>query len=180
MLPTGVTRGKANPLHKKFPERLRKARKAAGLSAAALCQAAEMSRSSVSQLEARQGVPRLRTVERLARALKVSVAWLAFGLGEAALPAEGEGLRCEGLAQRAKSSRINRGLSVREADRRAETSPGAVRAIEAGGQPSLDTLEALAKALEVSPAWLAFGMGPMDVPKRRRVGQQEQSTPAAG
>ncbi|MFO0656147.1 MAG: hypothetical protein U0787_13840 [Polyangia bacterium] len=34
--------------------------------------------------------------------------------------------------------------------------------------PSIATVEALAVALGVSPAWLAYGLGPMELPSRRR------------
>ncbi len=41
--------------------------------------------------------------------------------------------------------------------------------IEKGAQTGVDVLESLAKALGVSPAWLAFGEGPREIPKKRRV-----------
>jgi hypothetical protein len=53
-------------------------------------------------------------------------------------------------------------------------------AVERGTLCTLDTLEALAKALGVSPAWLAFGLGPMEAPTRRRLGLQHQSATVAG
>ena len=55
---------------------------------------------------------------------------------------------------------------MREVDRRAGNAEGVVRGIEAGGQPAIGTLEDLARALAVSPAWLAFGEGPRELPRR--------------
>ena len=40
--------------------------------------------------------------------------------------------------------------------------------IENGGQSGVDTIERIAKALGVSPGWLAYGVGPMVLPPRRR------------
>jgi transcriptional regulator with XRE-family HTH domain len=46
--------------------------------------------------------------------------------------------------------------------------PGTIGGIERGGQAGVATVETLAKALNVSPAWLAFAEGPRELPKRRR------------
>ena len=167
MLPGRVVRGRQNPLHWKQPARLRKARKASKLSASALALAAGVNNSSVAHLEAGVGVPRLSTVERIANALKLSPAYLAFGTEGPWEPMEGVALRCNGLAARAREARTARGLSLREADRRAGRADGTLREFEAGTMPGLDTLEAVAKALSVTPAWLAFGIGPMEAPARR-------------
>lgn len=105
-------------------------------------------------------------LERIADVLELSAGYLAFGQREVWVPAEE--LRCKGLSARLSAARAARGLSLREVDRRAGTTAGTIRAIEAGGQPTLDTLESLAGALVVSPAWLAFGLGPRDLPRRRR------------
>jgi transcriptional regulator with XRE-family HTH domain len=120
----------------------------------------------VALWEAGQGLPRLPSVEKLARALGVSPGWLAYGLGEAAEPVE-LGVRCEGLAERAKTTRTQAALSMREVARRAGITEGAVRSTEKGRQPGIDTMEKLAGALGVSPAWLAFGIGPRELPRRR-------------
>jgi hypothetical protein len=41
--------------------------------------------------------------------------------------------------------------------------------------PSIATVESLAKALGLSPGWLAYGLGPMDAPlKRHRQRLQRQ------
>lgn len=172
MLPTTVlTRGRANPRHWKFPERLRRSRLAVGLHADALSLAANMAKNVVGRLEAGdptagRGLPKLPTAERLARALGRSPAWLAYGLGDATAPADSGLLRCQGLAERARAAREALGLSMREVSRRAELSEGVVRAVERQAQPGIDTLERLATVLKVSPAWLAYGLGDRELPKR--------------
>lgn len=163
MLPGHVVRGRANPLHWKFAERLRRVRKAAGLNPSALSVAAGLSKNSVSVLEEGEVCPRLPTVEQLARALGVGAGWLAYGLDEQAATEQGP-LRCAGLAARARAARGL--LAIKELARRASTSPVQVRSIEDNSMPSLDTLEDLARALGVSPAWLAFGTGSRELPRR--------------
>lgn len=77
------------------------------------------------------------------------------------------------LAARSRDVRTRLSLSIREAARRAELGESVVRSIESGRHPALDTVEAIAKALSVSPAWLAFGLGPQELPRRglAKVGQ---------
>jgi hypothetical protein len=41
--------------------------------------------------------------------------------------------------------------------------------------PGIDTVEALAKALLVNPAWLAFGVGDMKLPTKLRKTEAAQS-----
>jgi ribosome-binding protein aMBF1 (putative translation factor) len=94
----------------------------------------------------------------------VSAGWLAFGIEEAGETADG--LQCEGLAARAQEARTALGLAVKELARQSMTSPAEIRAVESGTMPLLDTLEKIAVGLGVSPAWLAFGIGPMHLPKR--------------
>lgn len=168
VIPTPVVRGRKNPTHWKFPQRLRKARKAAGLSGSALSLAAGVGRNSVNTMENGARLPRLPMLERLADALKLSPAFLAFGQVAAWEPVADE-LRCAGLAARAKQARSALGLTVRDVDRRAGDADGTLRAVEAGTMPTLDTLEKLATALGVSPSWLAFGVGPMEPKKRGSV-----------
>ena len=145
--------------------RLKRARRAAGLTALVLSQAAGVGKSLVSILEGGGGrVPRLDTVELLAVALSLSPSFLAFGLDGQFGPATE--LRSKGFAARLSEARRERGLSMRAVDSLADISPGSTRSLEAGTMPSLDTLELIAKALGVSPAWLAFGEGPMELPRR--------------
>ena len=157
----------------KFPERLRRARKKSGLSASSLSIESGISKGGVAKLEAGTWVPRLPTVECLAIALRISPSCLAFGLELDWRPGKDFGHR--GLAQRAREARALRGFSIREVERRAGTAEGSIRAIEGKTMPSLDTLEQVAKALGVSPAWLAYGEGPMEAPTRRRATQVEQA-----
>lgn len=167
MLPTGlVTRGRANPLHQKFPERLRRARKAAGFTASGLSLAAGINKNAVAGLEEGLSSPRLPTVEQLARVLRVSPGWLAYGLSEQEVPAEPDTPRCAGLRDRLRDAAEQRGLSLREVARRADAGEGVAVAVARGTMPSLSTLEDLARALGVSPAWLAFGEGPRELPRR--------------
>lgn len=171
MLPGHVTRGRPNPLHYRFAERLRRARKKASKSASGLALAAGLDKNAVSRLEA-GGLPRLPTVEQLARALGVSPGWLGYGVGEEAAAAERGALRCADLAARVRETRGD--VAVRELARRAVSSPAQVRAVESGNLPTIANLEDLARALGVSPAWLAFGEGPRELPRRRA-----KSAPAA-
>lgn len=164
MLPTTVVRGKANPRHWKCPDRLRRARQAAGLTADALSKAAGVGEASVSMIEAGKRTPRLPMLERIANALRLAPSFIAYGIEAPWEPAEG--LRCDGLAARAHEVRTESGLSQREVDRRAGSAEGTIRIIEADTMPTIATLEALAKGLGVSPAWLAFGAGPRELPKR--------------
>lgn len=162
-----MTRGRPNPRHWTLPQRLRRERVARGLGCTGLSVAAGVGHASVSLIERGDRLPRLDTLERIANALCVSPAWLAFGLGEQVWSPGGAGLRCEGLAERARVARLALGLSVRATDRRAGSGEGVLKRIEQGGMPTPDTVEALAKALGVSPAWLAFGEGPRELVRRR-------------
>lgn len=178
MLPGRVVRGKKNPLHFKLPVRLRRARKQSQLSCSALALQSGVAKSGISQLESNRWFPRINTVERLAKALNVSPAWLAFGLEHPANGSQDGGLRCEQLGQRVKEQRTARALSPQELGRRSETSGNEVRAVESGTMPSLATIEKLAKALGVGPGWLAFGIGSAEPPMHRRGLKQAQPDPA--
>lgn len=173
MLTGHVVRGRKNPLHWKFPERLRKARKSRDLTAATLSLAAGIGRGSVALMESGERLPRTSTIERLAAVLGVSPGWLAFGLDDGDVPGPGIGQRWKAIAARTKDTRDTRGLSLSEVGRRADSSAAAVRALEAGSDPTLDTVEALAKALGVSPSWLAFGMG-LKEPQQRKTRHPQQ------
>jgi len=121
----------------------------------------------VFRLERKPGhVPRCDTVELIAYALGLSPTFLAYGI-EADGPRLADGLRCEGVAVRLQETRAARGLSVLALAKQAGLSHTAVGNIERGTMPGLDTAEALANALGVSPGWLAYGLGPVELPKRR-------------
>lgn len=168
-----MTRGRANPTCWRFFDRLRAARLKAGLTREALSKAAGVSLGLAARFELRKGFPRLPTLEALAKALGISPGWLAFGDEAPCEPLVG--LRCVGLAQRFRETRAALGISLREVERRTKVlehegraglSEGTVRGVERGRTPPLDTLEALAVALGISPAWLAFGTGPRELPRR--------------
>jgi transcriptional regulator with XRE-family HTH domain len=55
-------------------------------------------------------------------------------------------------------------MTRRELERISGVSSTAISHVEEGkGQPRTDTIEKLAIALKVSPAWLAFGQGERDL-----------------
>ena len=163
-----MVRGRKNPLYFGFSTRLKMARKTAGHSRFGLTsKTSSLDRDLVSSLEQGHRVPRLDTVEKIARALGLSPAFLAYGLsGECQ---RGEALQADEVGVRLRTVRLSQGLSVLAVAEAAGTSHTAVGKIERGGtMPTIATVEALAKALDVSPAWLAYGIGPQEPPSRRR------------
>lgn len=68
-----------------FPDRLRKARADSHLSIRQLAAAAELSPSVISSYETGRTDPARGIVERLAKAIGVDVAWLAFGVSPSAM-----------------------------------------------------------------------------------------------
>jgi transcriptional regulator with XRE-family HTH domain len=131
----------------------------------ALAQKASASDATVGYLETSQRLPSIGTVARLASALGVSAAWLAYGLEEQhsqGQPAEGAD-----MGARLQSVRAAQGHTKASLARLAELNPGSIAGIENGGQAGVDTIERLAKELRISPAWLAFGVGPQILISRR-------------
>lgn len=178
VIPSGVVRGRKNPLHKAFSQRLRQRRKATGQTLAEVAASAGLSGNSVVlYLESGERAPRLDTVERIAFALSLSPAFLAFGIQAEAAPMA-KGLRSDGVGQRLADARTARGLSVLAVAKLAGLSHTAVGNVERGTMPTLATAEALAKALDLSPAWLAFGVGSRELPPRRRAAQEPAQSPA--
>ena len=162
MLPTIVAQGIKRPLREVFPGRLRKARRALGISASALSDAACLGRGSVFLMEGGKRLPRISTVVRLAAVLQVPPALLAFGDRRALAGTPDAG----GLPARLVEARAALGMPQRDIERRTGIATSTVRALEEGGEPTLDTVEALAEVLAVSPAWLAFGMGDRELLRR--------------
>ncbi len=113
-----------------------------------------------------QRIPTIGTIARLAVALKVSPAWLAYGMGEPA--AESAERTCETLGVRLQASREEKGMTKAALARLGGLSPCAFAKIENGGQSGIDVIGSLAKALVVSAGWLAFGTGPQVVASPRR------------
>lgn len=177
MLPTPVVRGRQNPLHVGFAHRLTRFRKAAELSRSALSDAVGMARNTASQLERKERTPRLETVEKLARALGVSPCLLAYGVE---IPCEQSAAECwTGLPQRLLVLRQERGLSRRQLGRRSGTSDNFVQMTESGAtEPNIAKVEQLAKALQVSVCWLAFGLGRRELPVRSRPRSDTPPAPA--
>ncbi len=161
-----VVRGSPNPKHSRLAFRLRKARKHSGLTHLALARRAGVSEATALYVEKGQQLPTVGTVARLATALAVSAAWLAYGFGEPS--SESAAPSCEGMAERLRAARTERGYTRTELARSAERTPGTISGIENGGQAGVDTIERLAKELRISPAWLAYGVGNRELASRRR------------
>ena len=156
MLLGGVVRGRRNPRHFLLPTRLQKARLANGLTRTKLSQLAGLTNKAVSDIEDKRILPRITTIARLAQVLGVSPGWLTFGIGDLP-PSE---VCAETLGQRLRESRSARGLSRATLGRSAQVSVGAIQHLEdERGVANAETIERLAVALDVSPAWLAFGEG---------------------
>jgi transcriptional regulator with XRE-family HTH domain len=135
--------------------------------------------ATVRDIEQGTRIPTVRTIARLALALKVSPAWLAYGIGEPA--AESASAICEEMGARLQASREAKCLTKAALARLGGLSPSAFAKIENGGQSGIDVIESLAKALGVSAGWLAFGIEPRVVasPRRGRPPAQPASVTAA-
>ncbi len=179
VLPGCVVRGRKNPDYLGFPARLKRARKSQGVSLDVT--AAHLSDGkTVFLLEEGRHVPRLDTVEKIASALGLSPAFLAYGI-EADASQPTDSLRCEGVTSRLREARTARGLTMRALARAAGLTDTAVRSTETGASmPSIATVEAFGIALGASPGWLAYGLGPMELPGRRRVAAVPAPTPTSG
>lgn len=168
VLPSAVVQGRQNPLHFGLAVRLRKARKAACLSFDSIADAAGLTNgSTVFELESKAvHHPRLDTLEKIAYALRLSPAFLAYGIGGTCSPRKS--LRAHGVGARLQETRLARGLSALALAQVAGASHTSVGNIERGRtMPTIATVEALAKALSVSPGWLGYGLEPQTLPSRR-------------
>lgn len=174
-MPAGVK----NPLWFGFPSRLLMLRMAADMSVVHLGKLCGLSHPSICNAENRINIPRVSAVEKMASALGISPTWLAFGhdgdepfserIRRSLLripkdPRPGQPLPCPDahkmLPQRLRETRERAGLSLRALALAAGLSGPGVAKIENGESvPTLDNVEALARALGVSPGWLAFGVG---------------------
>ena len=167
MLPGSVVRGRQNFAYVKLPDRLRRARREAGVSRAGLSVDAGLSQNALYGIESGERIPRVDTIEKLAKALRLSPCMLAFAVEQPCEPFEG--LYCAGLPERLSEIRQARGLSRLQLGQRSKTSDTLVRTTETGAtMPNLAKLEALAKALDVSACWLAYGVGDRELPPLRR------------
>lgn len=161
-----VVRGSPNPRHSRLAFRLKKARKQRGLTHLELARGAGVSEATALYVEKGQQLPNVGTVARLALALSVSAAWLAYGLGEQSHG--GTVATCDGMAERLRSARTGCGQTRTDLARLLERTPGTISGIENGGQAGVDTIDQLAKALHVSPAWLAYGIGNRELALHRQ------------
>lgn len=125
-----------------------------GMSAAS--SAIGMSTATAFLIERRQNLPRINTIERFAAALGVSPSWLAYGEGpENAVPAEPT---ATAIGQRLEAARKARGMTRQALGFAAGLTGQTVANIEVKGMsPRVDTVEMLAKSLQVEASWLAFG-----------------------
>ncbi len=158
MLRGAVVRGRRNPRYLKLAQRLKKARKARGISRCALGETTGVSDTIVAYLEEGSRIPRISTVALLANGLGVSPGWLAYGLTSPT----GQAIHDtgHGLPVRVNQLRTRLSLSRSALGEAAGITTTAIQHIEQGRRvPNLETIERLATALDVSPAWLAFGEG---------------------
>lgn len=138
------------------------------MTGASLSIAVDMHRAAASGLEGGGRIPRVDTVEKLAKVLGVSPCYLAYGVKVPCPPQAGP--RFSEIPQRLSAIRQERGLSRLELGRLAGTSHTFVRMTETGTTvPNIAKVEQLAKALNVSVCWLAFGIGHSELPAGRRV-----------
>lgn len=173
-----MVRGSPNPRYFGLPARLKKARKHAGLTRTALAYRVGGDQTTALDIETGRRLPTVGTIARLAAGLGVSAGWLGFGLGE--MVAEEAPATCEGMGARLQAVRIERGLSKAALARLVKLSPPALANIENGAQSGVEVIAALAKALGISPAWLAFDQGPQILPSRRRGPPPAQSSAPVG
>lgn len=173
-----MVRGSPNPQYFGLPARLKRARKFACLTRTALAARVGGDQTTALDIETGRRLPTVGTVARLAIGLGVSAGWLGFGLGEmesAKLQAS-----CDGMATRLQSVRLANGFSKAALARMVNLSPTALANIERGSQSGIEVIAALAKALGISPAWLAFDEGPQVLPSRRRGRPPAQSAAPVG
>jgi transcriptional regulator with XRE-family HTH domain len=153
-----VVRGQKNPLYYGLAERLRRTRRERQLGLLPLSRLAGVSHDTAHCIERNLRIPRIDLIEKLAQALSVSPAWLAFG--EAPQTLEASHGRHVGVGKRLHLLRTHRGLSRLALAEAAALTGTSVLNIESGrAVPKLDSVERLAKTLGVSPSWLAFGVG---------------------
>lgn len=173
-----MVRGSPNPRHLGLPARLKKARKQAGMTRMAVALQAGGGKATAHDIELGQRLPTVGTIARLAAGMGVRAGWLAYGLGD--LVSEAPPATCVGMGARLEAVRVARGLTKAELGRRAGVTAPSISQIEAGGQSGVHVVEALAQALGISPAWLAFSEGPQVLPARRRGRAAAQSSAPVG
>ena len=160
-----MVRGSPNPLFFGLPLRLHRTRKQCQITPSALGPKVGLHRGIAAYIETGERIPSVGTIAKLAAALGVSAPWLAYGIGNSTPDTSAS---CDAMGQRLQAVRTDRGLTKAALARMVELKAPSLSQIENGGQAGVDTIETLAKALGVSPGWLAYGVGPMEPPARRR------------
>lgn len=173
-----MVRGSPNPRYFGLPTRLKRARKHAGLTRTALALKVGGDQTTALDIETKRRLPTVGTIARLANGLGVSAGWLGFGIGE--MVSESQSATCRDMGVRLQVVRVERGYTKAALARMVNLSPTAVANIENGAQSGVEVVAALAKALRISPAWLAFKEGPQVLPSRRRGHIPAQSAAQAG
>lgn len=161
-----MVRGSPNPRHLGLPARLRKARKESGMARKALADKAGRDSKVAALIEDGQRLPTVGTIARLASVMGVSAGWLGYGLGDSRI--DGPAATTDGMGARLAALRGEQEHTKASLGKATGLNPGTIGGIERGGQAGIATVEALAQALNVSPAWLAFNQGPRELPKKRR------------
>lgn len=103
---------------------------------------------------------RLDQVEVMARVVRVSPGWLAFGapsIGDAPAESPDEPLLVLSLQTRLRAARKQRHLSRAALAERSEAKIDDIGKMEVGRIPGSWLLTRIAKVLQVPPEWLAFG-----------------------
>lgn len=176
-LESEVTQGRKNPLWMGLAARLSELRRTAGITQLALAKYSGCGGPLISAIESQTQRPKLDTIERLSAGLGVSPTYLAFGpegyapfkpklpsylrsdyqpVAELSLGRSVE--RHQDCGERLRSKREALGLSLRALAKAADVSYQAVLYTESGQTvPRVDTIEAIAVALDVAPGWLAYG-----------------------
>lgn len=169
-----MVRGSPNPKHVGIAARLRKARRAAEFTRTGLDQKVGGTKGAILYIESGKRLPTVATVVRIADALAVSAAWLAFGLGDIAT--DGPIATTDGLGKRLREVREERALTKAALARLVGLSPSTVADIENGAQTGVEVIAILALVLRINPAWLAFNEGPQVLPARPRGRPPAQSS----
>lgn len=175
-----MPRGHKDPLWAGISIRLVNLRLKGRISSTDLAQLAGVAHSTVLEIENTARVPRVESAERIACALGVSPSWLCFGcegdepfrerirrtIGhvEKEPKAKLSTTLCpeafRGIPGRLKLARELLGMSLRAVARESGLSAQSLSTTELGTTvPTVENVEAIAKALGVSPGWLAFGIG---------------------
>jgi len=172
-----MVRGRKNPLYFGLALRLKKARRESGLKRLHLAARAGLARATGRTIETGNRLPTVGTIVSLAGALDVSASWLAYGIGD--MHINGAPATCDGMGTRLQQLRVEQGHTKAALARLVGLSPSTVADIENGAQTGVEVIEALAKALCISPAWLAFNQGSRELAVRRRAVTEAESAQAS-